>query len=170
MNTLTPWLEVTITGFIYLCSIVFIMLSIAKKRDVNTVHIFKEYLPYVSVIILFLSYVIGLSAYLIVQNVIFYFIPSVGYEPAIISSIQEAITEKQYRSFENGYATLVMLRHLVISYAFFAISFFVWLNASTFIQWRKAFLIFSIILEIIFVLAYCSQRSHFQVLKESLIK
>jgi uncharacterized metal-binding protein len=79
MGALIPWLQVTIAGFMYLCFLFFLILLIAKidldKIDFISI---KEYFPYMAILIVFLSYVVGYSAHLLSQEVYYYFCPELN--------------------------------------------------------------------------------------------
>ncbi len=69
MISLTPWLGVTIFGFVYVTAGVFLFLSYAGEYRLGFLKHAQPYAPYLAVLVLFLSYLVGLVAHLLSQQV-----------------------------------------------------------------------------------------------------
>ncbi len=170
MTILTPWLEITIPGSIYFITSILIILSIAGKRDFSFISKVTEssYLFPLSIILIFISYVIGLSAYVITEQILSWLYPSTKYLPKELLEIKN-FSKDVYESLTYTYSNLVMFRHLVISTFVLSFSFFFW-SRNTLLSRRKRWTISlsGLFFSLIFLWAYCSQREFLIVLKKTL--
>jgi hypothetical protein len=117
MNPLTtPWLEATIIGFAYLVSLTIILLLFSGKAKLHITAQIKDVIPYFAVVILFSSYVVGLSTHLLMQEFILKFFQDSTTPLIKISEFRQNLPEKEFLVLQNNFAILIMYRHLIISF------------------------------------------------------
>jgi len=132
METRKLSLVYAIVGFIYTTFLFFVFLWLFGIYDLTTyLKGIKEYLPYISIIVFFLAYVIGIISDLILQKFIFKLrndnfsaetqIRILTYEP---NTLRSTI----YTSFDK----LVILRHFIVGPTLLSISSIIWLSCSNF--------------------------------------
>ena len=71
MGQLIPWLQVTIPGFVYTTAVFFFLLTVYNKSNLDF-NDFKEYLLYIAILIVFISYVVGFAVHLTTEQILFY--------------------------------------------------------------------------------------------------
>ncbi len=69
------------------------------------------------------------------------------------------LNNHQLEIISETYSGLVMFRHLFISIAAFGITFYFWIKGSSWQTFRRHIVSIIIILEIIFILAYCAAKA-----------
>lgn len=166
MVTITTWMYLIIPGFVYLSASFFIFLYFAKIYEIKINTGIKEYLPYIAILLIFISYVIGHCFNLALERILFWICPNIK-NAAITLYENKHITNHQIESIKDGYASLVMIRHLIISTIALGISFIIWIRKTALSKF-KSFAIFTVILlEAIFILAYLGEREIFNNLKNA---
>jgi len=155
MGELIPWIQVTISGFVYLTAGFFILLSIFKKYDFTFINI-KDYLPYLAILTVFLSYAVGYAAHLAIQPVVYLIRPEfapTGEKMMTLLSLTEKSNEV-YKSINDTYSNLVMFRHLFIATILLGISLCIWLwkNNNKYYRWK--FLITCFLFAVLFFIAW----------------
>jgi hypothetical protein len=167
MGALIPWIHVTISGFVYVSFFFFLTLLFAKKYDLNYKNI-KDYLPYIAIMVVFLSYAVGFSIHLMSQEVYYYFSPR-------LKILSDPINTKMrlqgniYDSYNNSYSNLVMLRHLTIATFLLGIVLPFWFYRKT-NAWRYSIISFCICLlgSFIFFVSYCNSKQTFIELEKTI--
>ena len=75
MSQLIPWLQITLAGSVYLLAIIFFLLILVKWAGFNPKNFnHKDYSHYISVlavVFVFASFIIGFTAYLVSEKIIF---------------------------------------------------------------------------------------------------
>ena len=84
MSQLVPSIQFTISGFVYLAFLFFTILTLIRKYEINLSKIPREYLPFLAILVVFLSYVLGYTAYLSSQLFIFWIYPSYNNQITIV--------------------------------------------------------------------------------------
>lgn len=151
MGQLIPWLQVTIPGFVYTTAVFFFLLTVYNKSNLDF-NDFKEYLLYIAILIVFISYVVGFAVHLTTEQILFYIQPNFSTPPGILTTLK-GNNPKIYQSINDNYSNLVMFRHLVLSTSLLGIFLSRWLrnNKSIKVGWVR---FFSILLVIIFSISY----------------
>ena len=109
------FLNLTLPGFFYLLGVLVLVQAYTKIKIFKTVKKNKEFLLYISILVVVFSFIIGLVVYLAEQEVKTLFIKSLDNEHSKLS-------EADKKSFNNMYCVLIMIRHLLISISFLVIS------------------------------------------------
>jgi hypothetical protein len=174
---ITDWLFVIAPGFIYLCSFFFLFLSFRKKYNLEFIKSSREYFPYIIILLIFFSYIVGMSIHLDSQ-VIIYFIgdhcKNCNYKFGCEAEklIRLKINAKNIPDMGNvligsSYNVLVMFRHLFISTILLGGSLCYWFHKRKqgWLGWR--ILIFSCLFALMFLFAYCRQKAYHIKLKET---
>ena len=146
-----------IPGFVYLLAFFFYFLTITGKYDFEFFKGIREYLPYIAIIIVFTSYIIGHSFNLALERIVFWASEEM-YSQRLLLFEGNELNNNQIEIISETYSGLVMFRHLIISIAVFGIIFLVWMNRSSWKKFRCHIVFIIIILEILFILAYCAAR------------
>ena len=157
MGQLIPWIQVTISGFVYVSAVFFLLLSLAHKYDLS----FKDtryYLPYIGILLIFLSYVIGYSAHLVFEKILFCLNPEYKLTLSKLLSIRENMSDILYKSYNDSYSNLVMFRHLVIATVFLGFSLYNWFRKSRMQKFKYYALITCFLFTMIFLIAYLMKR------------
>ena len=158
MVTITNWLYLIIPGFVYLSALFFYILILSKKYRLEINTEIRVYLPYLSILIIFSSYIIGHSFNLAFERLLFWIYP--GLKNSSISPN----ADKNLLELINGcYANLVMFRHLFFSTIALGIALSIWLHNGKLLVIKKQFKFIVIILFVIavFGLAYWGARELF---------
>ena len=130
MTLWTPWLEVTITGFVYLVAILFFLLRLLKVKNLTFLDSLRPYAPYIAVVTLFSSYVCGLVAHLALAKLLALFSPELRYfSPRKIIQAHLRAPEYLTNSVGVSYTNFVLLRHLAIATWMLGISLSLWLDS-----------------------------------------
>lgn len=154
MNPLTtPWLEATIIGFAYLVLIIISLLIVSGKHNVKIFLSFKDFIPYFAVVVLFSSYVIGLSAHLVAQEIIACYFQGSTTPIAQISNLKQNLPEKDLIVLQNIFAILIMYRHLSVSTFFLTIVMPIFLHKK-FNNKRITFSVFGLLLLLTILFKY----------------
>jgi len=66
--SLTPWLEITIVGFVYTVSLFLLLLLSIRKYNLNIDSRVRDHLPFIAILIVFTSYVVGQAMHLLMQK------------------------------------------------------------------------------------------------------
>jgi hypothetical protein len=153
-----PWIQGAIPGFVYVSAFFFVIQFFAGKKNLKYDGVVSGYLPYIAIIVVFFSYVVGLSSYLISEKIIYCIYDK--YTPHItkLIELQKNIPEKVYLSYRNTYEDLIMLRHLSASTLILGISLYNWFRKSEYPKFKWLSLNTCILFTAFFVLAYCAQR------------
>ena len=168
MASLVPWIEVTITGFLYLFAIFFLTLRFLRIGNLRFLKKDAELLPYIAILAVFFSYVLGLAAHLVADKLITYLFPYFAFDANANIKIFQAVPEDLQRKFGESYSNLVLFRHLVIASFTIAISMFSWFwgKQPTDLKWRVV-IVCLFILDL-FLIAYSAHRKDFVKFKEAL--
>ena len=69
MNTFSLWIEISISGFFYVIALFFFLLTILGVENLNFIPNFKDYLAFVGVGIAIISYIFGILAHRLKEEV-----------------------------------------------------------------------------------------------------
>jgi hypothetical protein len=116
MEVHIPWIKITIPGFVYIVAIFFVLLKLVDKNNSSFKNnlCFKNihyYLPYIAIVIAFLSYTFGYSAHLVIQSIF-------GEQPEKKLIALQKLKETnplRYQSLNDTYTDFVMFRHLIVA-------------------------------------------------------
>ena len=158
MVTITNWMYLIIPGFVYLTAIFFYILIFSRKYRLEITKEIREYLPYLSILIIFISYIIGHSFNLAFERIYLCICPSELKNDTITLNANKDLLESMY----SCYAGLVLFRHLFISTLLLGIALSRWLSKGRILRRKKfKFYIIIILFEAIFALAYWGARELF---------
>lgn len=137
--------NLTLPGFLYLVGILFLFQSYTSFRIANILKTYKDYIFYIGVLTIIISFILGFIVFLALQQIkTLLFDKYFNGEP--YSSIDISV-------YNNMYGVLIMIRHLIISTAFLICSVIHYMRKEDIILNHKRFyitiyLIFSIILSL----------------------
>jgi len=151
MVSITDWMYLIIPGFVYLSAFFFTLLLSTRTNKIKINKSVREYLPYIAIIVLFSSYILGLSFNLAFERLYFWICQNKSPVPTVQN---HTISDRNIEQIDQVYAGLVMFRHLIISTIWLGISFFFWLRKNTLSRLKWHVLIFCFLLNVVFVLAY----------------
>lgn len=158
MGQLIPSIQVTLFGFVYVTALIFFFLSLANKHDL----IFKEtraYFPFIAIIILFASFVVGYTAYVSSEKIIFMIYPGLKYGATEAIHMRKNISEDLYKTFMDRYTYMIMFRHLFIATFFFLMpSLYVWFRKSRLPKFKLYSVLLCIAFSIFLLIAYIMAR------------
>lgn len=159
MSSFTAWLSVTIFGFVYVAAAFFLVLWIAGEKDLNFLKNCQQYSPYLAIIAVSLSYVVGLAAHFVSDYVwTKWLCPSDAKSAGDLLSLRERTTPYLLEQLGRTYDTLVLLRHLFLAFFMLFITSNGWLrtNHSRKLTWAVA--IVCLCAAVFFFLAWQVQR------------
>ena len=152
--------NLTLPGFFYLLVVLVLIKDYADIDLIKKVKENKEFLVYISILVLVFSFIMGLAAHLALQEVKTLFInrlDDVHSKPSV-----------DQKFFNNVYGVLIMIRHLIISISFLVISIAIYFNRTKKRLNNKWFFTFMYILMfLILSLAYCKIRYVFVKISDS---
>jgi predicted tellurium resistance membrane protein TerC len=162
MKSVSNWLfdliYFLLPGFLYLSVAFIIIQHLSDNYLLNLIKDNKEYFPYISILTIAISYVIGLSMYLASEQFIFWIIPKFKKKGISFGNNSK---EKQI-SYQKNRETFIMIRHLIFSIFLLGISLLLWSNDSEKPELQR-FLFYTFIICMIFsailIIAYIFQRN-----------
>ena len=169
MTSLLPYIQGTFFGFLYLTALFFLMLSFLKINDLTPSPIIEKFAPFIAIVIVFASSIIGLAAQSIMVKILGLIFSD--NTPNIADSIVDnpLISDYLKNVFYAYYSNLVMFRHLFTGSILVGISLFVWLRKQD-SKYRRYLPSCFYLLAIIFAIAYFTTRSDFIKVKEQINK
>ena len=141
MTRRTLWLEITIAGFPYALALFFLVLRYYGVSDVEKVLPSKEYLPFIAVVILAISYVLGILAHRLLQIVIRPMMRLVRYcfrrgtrhdgstpddTTNYMVRVWQRGSERLNRELDFQFSLCALLQSLVVSVPLLGLSFSLW--------------------------------------------
>jgi hypothetical protein len=165
MSLPTPWLEITVFGFVYIVAFSLFLLSFMYKHEYLKIAQYlknmREYLPYIGAIILFSSYLVGYSAHLVIDPTISkFYSKNDSYIKALaeIKFCNSPLSDQLQSTYRSVYTEFIMFRHLTS--ATFCLSLSLWFfYCKTNVKKLKWLIIASFILSLVFLWDYCVQRA-----------
>lgn len=157
MVSFTPWLSGTITGFVYLCALFFLILPFLKKCDLSFLHKLQSLAPYLAVVVVFFSYAVGLAAHYCFQELQELHNVICNYPENYLAQAQimeQKIVPPGVLSWKfQAYDTMVLFRYLMLGFVLLAISLgnLFRMNRVSSLRWMWVFT--SIMLSIVSVIA-----------------
>ncbi len=155
MNFGTPWIEVTIAGFVYISAIFFFILYLLKIRRLTFLKCLQPYAPYIAFVVLFSSYVCGFVAHTASSKLYALFSHDFKYcSPERIILNNERVPNYLLNSLALMYNNLVLFRHFSIATLLLGVALFLWLDPKQFRRQRIVVSLTCIIIPVIFVITY----------------
>ncbi|MGA2798360.1 MAG: hypothetical protein ABSE63_12325 [Thermoguttaceae bacterium] len=146
------WLEMTVAGFVYLAAAFFFVLTSIHVKDLTVFSQLSGSAPYVSVAIILLSYVTGISIHIMSQRLYSKYKPDTVSRAATIFS--NTVPKSIMRLVETSYSTFILFRHLWIGTYFLGLALMCWSCQSTFVLFQQ-FWVGTYYLSLIFVSCSC---------------
>jgi hypothetical protein len=168
MGQLIPWIQITIPGFVYVSSVFFLILFFAGKYDLTFSKDTREYVPFIAILAIFFSYVVGFSAHLISEKVISIICSEYKLSISNFKGMQKIISDNVFKSLSDTYVDFVMLRHLSVSTFFLGLTLYNWFRKSKTPQFKWLSISACFLFTIIFVYAYFEQKEILNVIKQSI--
>jgi hypothetical protein len=169
LGQLIPSIQVTLFGFVYVSALILFSLSRGNKHDL----VFKEaraYFPFIAIIILFASYVVGYTAYVSSEKIIFMMYPGLKYGATEAINMRKSISEDLYKVFIDRYTNLIMFRHLFIAILFFLMpTLFIWFRKSKLPKFRWYSILFCITFSIFLLIAYIMTKESLLEFKRNIL-
>jgi hypothetical protein len=170
MSSLIAWIEITITGFLYLAALLLLTLPLFGIENLRSLKRTPQYLPYLAILTILFSYVMGMASHAIVEKIIAHFYPAFAFYPRENITLFQIVPEHLQRTLGDSYSSLMLFRHLTIStciLAFAMLSWF-WKKQPWDLRW-KAFLVCLFFFDI-FLIAYAADRIDFMKFREALFE
>lgn len=162
MSSLIPWLEVTLPGFIYLAALGFLLLSYFKpdcKTIINNHYDkFKDSLPYTAVLVVFASFIVGLTAQFLMSLAISCIWKEYSFDAIANLKLQRDVPESVAHDFGRSWSNLILFRHLVASMLLLGVSLIIRFREKR-TRW-KIFFIF-VVLCVLLTAAYYVHRADY---------
>lgn len=130
MTSFTPWLNGTIAGFVYLCALIFIIMSCLKRYDLGFLEELRQFAPYVAVVVLFFSYVLGYAAQVCSQHIYINWLCHHEFDYSAAKQIaeQNRTPPDLVLASKNSYDIMVLFRLLTFAFLILAIALWTWLR------------------------------------------
>lgn len=159
MVSFLPWLGVTMPGIVYVTALFFLILAYAGKPDLDFGDNIKPYAPYIAILVLFFSYLVGLAAHFLTQRLwVLCFHHEEVYSAAKQLSMHSNVPKEILTSLGESYDTLVTLRHLIISFFCLGVTLYVWLCEDRPIRVAVSLPVACWLLSLFFYYAYSVER------------
>ena len=157
----TPWLEITITGFVYIVALFFFLFLLSGKPDFVFPTFASEYLAVLGILTLFFSYVIGLAMHVILQRAIELVKPSYKFDAVNQVQLDLTLPETLRASLNGSYNSLIMFRHLFVATFVMTVLLLFWFWRDQFELLKLELALASFLLTIIWVFAWRIQAHFF---------
>jgi len=154
-----------LNGFAYVTAVFFAFLTFADIRTLDDFANLHDYMPYVSTLIIFFSYLVAIAAYPIMQWIVETISPC-KFDAAQVLRNQQKPSEVR-KSWELSYADLVMLRHLVAAMILLAVFLPVWLGRSSMSAYSCRALWACVSVALMFTFGYLAQRKFYIQMKDA---
>jgi hypothetical protein len=129
LSSFTPWLSATIFGFAYVTAAFFLVLWIARLDNLKFLKDCREFAPFLAVLTVSLSYVVGLTAHYVSDYVwVTCVCPSDAPSATNLMWMREKTPAGVLQELGNAYDTLVLFRHLFFGSLLCLITIFGWLS------------------------------------------
>ena len=158
------WAEVTIAGFFYFAAITFVFLRIADIKDLVFFSSIKEYLAFLSVGVVVLSYLFGIAAHRLVPIIsAFTRISRNSNNDHTINLVHvfQYGSDRLHKELDFQFSLLTLFRSLSIAVPVFTCSFLVWLSDTIAYALTLPLLIFLLSLSMGLFIAYRDQRDKY---------
>jgi hypothetical protein len=180
--TATLWVEITIAGFVYLLAGIFLTLNAAQVYDLQQLPAgLKEYLSALSVLSVFVSYVLGILMHRLIQILILRpintLLQKLKLNFNVIGDVKPDYYLKNFVLYQYGsqslhreldiqFSTFALFTSLIISLPILGISLYAWLVHTPAQNWALPALATCLVFSGGFLLANIRQRRHFSELRD----
>lgn len=180
--TATLWVEITIAGFVYLLAGIFLTLNAAHVYDLQQLPTgWKDYLSVLSVLGVFVSYVLGILMHRLIQILILRPLNTLLQKLKLNFNVIGDVKPDYYlnnfvlyqygsqylhRELDIQFSTFALFTSLIISLPILGISLFLWLSQTSAQSWATPVLMICIVFSGCFFLANIRQRKHFSELRD----
>jgi len=142
--------------------------ALAGEKNLDLPQSLVPYLPYIVVGAVFLSYVVGFSAHLVMERAISKVYPSTVASAAQLLAIRSDLPAPVQDAFGQIYKNLVMFRHLFCAFLLLEISLLIWLRKSSLPKPHMPAYGLCLFFIALFLYAYCIQRDMYMDFKKEL--
>lgn len=183
--TINLWTEIIITGFVYLLAFFFLILKFLQIDSLDFIYAYKDYLSYISVGAIGLSYILGLLTLRstsslgrplieLVEKTFFHKTP-IAEEQKLKNQTSHVMvlqygSERLNRELDFQYSTFVLLRQLSLAIPFCGISATWWLSGTFLSTLTIPLLGLFVAVFIITLVGYQRQRNHYITIRDSVYK
>ena len=164
MNSPKIWLEMTIAGFVFLLAAFFFALAFFHITDLSFIQQFSSATPYLSVAIVFLSYIVGLSIHIVSQTLLSS--DKDTSKTRADAMFNDKIPERAIRLVETSYSTFVLFRLLSVGTYFLGMALLAWSCHAEFMRYVVIVAIFCFALSAISLCVYAIIKKHQSQLKQ----
>ncbi len=123
------WIEITIPGFLYLLVGFFLFLLCFNINDLKFLKNTKDYLPYISILIIVLSSITGSLVYKVSEYLV-YLLNKTKYNPKEEIKFVCKVPELLQTRFNDLYTVFVFYRLLIPGTFFLGVVLTIWLTCS----------------------------------------
>lgn len=164
------WAEITIAGFFYFVGSFFLILNIIKNYNLYFVNDIKDYLGYLAVIVVGLSYVIGVFSNKLINIAEVLTRKLIRRRKEInvkdFTLIYQKGTNRIHFELDFQYSMVVLFKNLIFAIPFVGINFSIWANNNTDLKKLSSIcFIFTIVITILMVGVYLFQQKVHDVIK-----
>ena len=165
------WIELTIPGFLYLLVGFFLVLFSMNKKDFDFLpdQDMKDYLPYISIIIIVLSSIIGYTAYKVSERIVYCFRKK-KYDAINEIKFMLNVPEHLQTRRNDLYIVLVFYRLLIPGTFLLGCVSGIWLLCSEKLQYLWPIIFISVIFVLLFIITYILHRKTYKDFSEGLNK
>ena len=146
------FINLTVPGFIYLSATFILLMALTDNKPFKLIKK-RGYLLYVSIFIVVFSYLTGFLMHLAEQRIIHTIFPHYLDEFLSLKKTYDA------EGMTEIYVVLIMIRHLIVSTLFLAISLIIWFNKNNKKKYKVFTIHFFIVVIAVLSLAYLNERS-----------
>jgi len=133
VETFAQWISRSISylipGLIYLTAVFFLFLFFLKKYDLFFFKSLLDYAPYIAIILLFLSYIVGDFCQIFLDRIVNLINDNSDIRLKMIKYARDHKSisiEQSYESITYTFNKLVMIRHFIVSIFFLDVCLFLW--------------------------------------------
>jgi len=168
MLSFIPWIEVTIVGAVYLAFLLFLILKMLSVYNFDFLSNKVSYLPYIAVVLAFLAYAVGLAVHLVSSEIISCLAPQYKFEVSKQINFQQNASEQLRQTFGSAYGSLVMFRHLFVSFMLLAFAILLWLKKHTYAKNKWLAFAVCVFFSLLFLWAWRTEAGLFSQLRDKI--
>ncbi len=181
----TLWAEIIIAGFVYLLAVVFFILNKAGIYDFQFMASLSDYVSLITLISIFVSYIIGLLTHRLIQLLILFPVNRLfqksGNKFNFIGDAKPDFYTNSFVLYQYGspalhreidlqYSAFALFTSLVFSLPILGTSLYLWLGHTPSKEWAFPVLLTCIILAGLFLLVDFRQREKFNDIRDEAFK
>jgi len=181
----TLWVEIIIAGFVYLLASVFLILNKAEIYNFQFLEGAKDYVALISLLIIFVSYILGLLMHRLIQGFLLRTVNTVlkkvGIDFNVLGDakpeydqmnfvLQQYGSQYLHREIDLQYSAFALFTSLIVSLPILGIALSMWLSHTAAKDWASTVLYICFILAFLFFVVDIRQRKRFNGIRDEAFK